>query len=267
MPGMRWPRVQLFEFNDAHWAPDALREGIVDTLSVALERGRILDGLAAPFAAFLARSGTSEVLDLGAGAGGPMRVLLGALAERGVRPQVTLTDLHPRVEAWRELAGVFPGQVTFEAHPVDATAVPDALAAGKARTIINVLHHFPPPLVARVLADAVRAGDSIFIAEAFGREPSSFPAFASAGLPALLGAPLRGSRRLEKALLFWATPIGFAVSVWDGFVSTLRIHEEAELRALVAPFGQDYDWTFGWYPVKPWGRGCWFSGTPKAPAA
>ncbi len=261
--GMNWPRVQLFEFNDSPWAPEALREGIIDALSLTLERGRILQGLVEPFAAFLEQAGTDRVLDLGAGAGGPMRVLLGALGERGVRPRVTLTDLQPRPDAWAPIQAVFPHQVDYVGEPVDATRVPPHLAEGRARTIINVLHHFPPALVAQILADAVHSGESIFVAEGFGRAPSGFVAFAPAGIPTLLQVPLRGRHRLQKALLFWASPVGLAVSAWDGFVSTLRIHTEDELRALVAPFGQDYEWRFGWYPIAPFGRGYWFSGTPR----
>ena len=65
------PRLQLFEFNDAPWAPPALRELIVDSLSLALERGRMLDGLIDPVAEFMRDSGSEHILDLCAGAGAP----------------------------------------------------------------------------------------------------------------------------------------------------------------------------------------------------
>jgi hypothetical protein len=266
---MPLPRLQLFEFNDAPWAPAALREGIIDSLSVTLERGRLLDGLVEPFTDFLHEASAGRdaddtvVLDLGSGAGGPAKVLLGALAARGRRPKLVLTDLHPRVESWREVEAAFPGQVSSVSEPVDATAVPAALGRGRPRVIINVLHHFPPAVVSRVLEDAVRSGESIFIAEGFGRNPLGFAAFAPVGIPTLLRAPLRGQRRLEKALYFWATPLGFAASVWDGLVSTMRIHTEADLRAMVAPFGDRYDWRFGWYPLGGWSRGYYWRGTPK----
>lgn len=263
------PRLHLFEFNDAPWAPAALREGIIESLSLTLERGRLLDGLVEPFTDFLHEAGAGRpldelvVLDLGSGAGGPAKVLLGALAGRGRRPKLLLTDLHPRVEAWKEVEAAFPGQVSSVADPVDATAVPEALGKGRPRVIINVLHHFPPSVVARVFEDAVRSGESIFIAEGFGRDPRGFAAFAPAGIPTLLTSPLRGQRRLEKAFYFWATPLGFAASVWDGLVSTLRIHTEADLRAMVAPLGDGYDWRFGWYPLGGWSRGYYWQGVPR----
>jgi hypothetical protein len=225
---MPLPRLQLFEFNDAPWAPTALREGIIESLSLTLERGRLLDGLVEPFTDFLHEAcgdrplEALEVLDLGSGAGGPAKVLLGALADRGRRPKLVLTDLHPRVESWREIEAAFPGQVTSVSEPVDATAVPEGLGHGKPRVIINVLHHFPPAVVARVFEDAVRSGESIFIAEGFGRDPLGFAAFAPVGIPTLFTSPLRGQKRLAKALYFWATPLGFAASVWDGLVGVTR---------------------------------------------
>ncbi len=203
----RWPRLQLFEFNDLAGAHPAVRDTIVESLSRTLDWGRMLDGLVDPFARFLEASGTSELLDLGAGAGGPARILAEALARSGrTVPRFVLTDLYPRVEAWSAARDAHPEAIDFHAAPVDATNVPDDLAAGRARTIINVFHHFPPELATAVLRDAVRGGRGVFVAEGFGRNPLQFANFALAGLPALLANPLLSERhRLEKAVLTWLT--------------------------------------------------------------
>ncbi|MFO0748475.1 MAG: class I SAM-dependent methyltransferase [Myxococcota bacterium] len=264
---MELPRLQLFEFNDAAWAPSALRDLIVDTLGVALERGHLLDGLVAPFARFIEAAGTDRLLDLCAGSGAPARVLLDALSLRGHHPQLTLTDLHPHGEEWEVLARSRPQQIDHVATPVDATAVDPSLAEGRARVIINALHHFPPSLVSAIFADAVREGRGIFVAESFGRDPRGFLVFADPGLRSLYSSPLRGRRRLARAALVWATPAALLASLWDGLVSTMRIYTEADLRALVAPFGDAFEWHFGWYPVGRRSRGCWFYGVPRARGA
>ncbi|RYG67021.1 hypothetical protein EON77_16875, partial [bacterium] len=63
-------RTTLAEFNDLPWVPLALRDTVIESLSRALEWGRMLSGLAAPFEAFVRATGAREVLDLGSGAGG-----------------------------------------------------------------------------------------------------------------------------------------------------------------------------------------------------
>jgi len=250
------PRLQLFEFNDLDFVPTAVRDTIVESLSRTLVWGRMLRGLTAPFAEFLAAAGTREVLDLGAGAGGPATVLHRELTRAGhTPPRFLLTDLHPRVEVWQGTG------LDFVAEPVDATHVPPAIAQGRARSIINVLHHFPPALARAVLADAVRGGQGVFIAEAFERDPRQFANFAPVGVPALLANPLLSPRdKLAKAVLTWLTPLALAISAWDGLVSTLRIYSEVELRAMVE--GSGWTWRYGHHHYPPFGRGYYFWGVP-----
>jgi len=259
-----WPRAQLFEWNDLSRVPDAVRDTIVESLSRTLEWGHMLDGLVAPFARFLDEVGTREVLDIGAGAGGPARILARAFIASGREPvRFVLTDLHPRVEAWTAARAELPAAIAFEPSPVDATAVPPALAAGRTRSIINVFHHFPPELASAVLRDAVRSGRGVFISEAFERNPLAFARFSLAGLPALYANPWLTERdRLAKMALTWLTPAALGMAIWDGVVSTLRVYDERELRAMVAPFGDGHHWVYGRYPYFPGGEGYFFYGVP-----
>jgi len=258
---MLLPRLQLFEWNDLA-APVALRETIVETLSRSLRWGRMLRGLVAPFREFLAAAGTDRVLDLCAGAGGPAAILRGELArDGGEPPRFTLTDLFPRVDEWSRLAA---HGLDYVEEPVDATAIPDALGRGRARTIINAFHHFPPPLAAAIIADAVRSSRGLFISEAFDRNPLHFAAaFGPPGLAALIANPvLARHRRVEKALLTWATPIALLAGTWDGVVSALRMYSEDDLRAM-ADAAPGFRWTYGTY-ASPRGRGTYFWGVPAS---
>ena len=258
---MSLPRLQAFEFNDLAATPDALRETIVETLSRALAWGRMLRGLVAPFRAFLDAAGTDDVLDLCAGAGGPAAILRREIARSGAAPpRITMTDLFPRVDMWTPLAE--PGLDWVDA-PVDATAIPAPLADGRARTVINAFHHFPPPLATAILADAVRASRGIFISEAFGRNPLQFRQFGLPGLAALLANPILARRhRAAKALLTWATPVALLAGTWDGLVSTMRVYTEDELRAMAA-HAPGFRWTFGTYDAPFGGRGTYFWGVPE----
>ncbi|AKT41586.1 class I SAM-dependent methyltransferase [Chondromyces crocatus] len=261
---MPLPRVHLFEWNDLDGAPEVLRETVIESLSNTLRWGGVLRELVTPFRAFLEETGASDVLDLGAGAAGPARVLAEELQRAGVAPpRFILTDLAPRIEAWEEARAAYPGIIDFEPNPVDATAIPPALGEGRARIIINALHHFRPEIAQAVFADAVRSRAGIFIAEGFGRNPLRFPTMWPAGLPALLLNPWLSRRhRLQKAALTYLTPIVFAASAWDGFVSTLRVYTADELHAMVAPFGEGFRWRHGVFRYAPLGKGVYFYGVP-----
>ena len=251
--------------NDLAFVPAAVRDTIVESLSRALAWGRMLEGLVAPFEAFVAECGARELLDLGAGGGGPASILAREITRAGrTPPRFILTDLHPRPEAWALARAAQPEAIDFELRSVDATRIPEAIARGRARTIINVLHHLPPALATLVLEDAVRSGRGVFIAEGFERNPLQFASFAPAGLPALLLNPILSPRdRLFKAWLTWLTPLALAIALWDGLVSTMRVYSEAELRAMVAPFGRDWRWQYGTFSYFPRGTGYYFYGVPR----
>jgi len=261
---VKLPRLQLFEFNDLPGMPAAVRDTVVESLSRTLRWGRILRGVVPPFERFLAQCGAREVLDLGAGAGGPASILAREIRETGrTPPRFLLTDLHPRVEAWTHARSAQPDDIDFVAEPVDATRIPPVLAKGRARTLINVLHHLPEDLARSVLEDAVRGARGIFVVEGFERNPLQFLNFAPAGLPAVALNPLLSPRdRVAKVLLTWLTPAALAISLWDGLVSTMRVYSEDELRAMVAPFGAGWRWEYGTFAYAPFGTGYYFQGAP-----
>jgi hypothetical protein len=258
------PRLQLFEFNDAPFAPKALQRTIVSALSRTLRWGRMLDGLVPPFLAFLEASGAREVLDIASGAGEPAALLLEALAQGGhTPPTCTLTDLHPHLEAWRALVERHPTTLAFVPEPVDATQLPPDLGRGRARVIINAFHHFPPTLAQRVLVGMARDAPGVFLAEGLVRDPRSFLAMTPWGLPALVAEPLLAPEgRLASAALAWLSPVAVLASAWDGTVSTLRCYSRDELFHFAEAVGPGWRWEYGTYPVGRFGRGSWFFGVP-----
>ena len=259
---MTLPRLHLFEFNDAAWAPAALREQIVESLSRALSWGGMLRGLASPFAAFLERTGASSVIDLCAGAGGPASILATELRRLGKPPpRFLLTDLYPHVEVWTELRRADPEAIDFVAEPVDATSIPAALCNGQPRSIINALHHLPPALAGQVLREAARDAPGVFVAEGFPRSPLRFLPIAPMGIAAMLANPLLSPRRRAQKLLL--LPLSLACAPWDGFVSTLRVYSEAELREMVAPLGDQLVWSHGTFSFPLGGKGTWFAGVRR----
>ncbi|HEX9100793.1 MAG TPA: hypothetical protein VF997_01250, partial [Polyangia bacterium] len=143
-------------------------------------------------------------------------------------------------------------------------AIPQELAGGRARVIINSFHHFTPELARSILRDAVAGSAGIFIAEPWERNPLRFGTFIPVGLLALAVNPFVSARdRVLKALLTFASPAVAAVALWDGLVSTMRVYSRQELEAMVAPLGDRFTWTFGYHHFSPGGRGYYFYGVPR----
>lgn len=259
-------RVQLFEFNDVAFAPDFLQEAILDSLGEVLDRGRVIDALFPHFATFVEEAKVGEILDLGAGSAQVARILARSLESAGREgPRIVLTDLRPRPLAWAEAEARSGGRIQSVRRSVDAAAIPPEVAAGRARMIINAIHHFPPELVRRILADAVHAGAPIFIAEGFDRELRGFVPFIRLGTGLLLTNPLRARRgRVARALCTWALPLIPLAAVWDGFVSTMRVHTLPELHAMASEIAPHWRWEGGEFRFAAGGKGIWFWGMPSA---
>ena len=260
------PRAQLFEFNDRDWVPESLRDTIVETLSRSLDWGGFLAPLAPVIDEFLSAAGTTEVLDLCAGAGGPALILSQEAERLGLdAPRYLMTDLYPRVPLWTEARRRRPRSIDFIEDPVDATRIPASISRGRARVMVNAFHHFQPEMAGAILRDAVEQEASILISESFERDPRGAFPMIPIGIPSLLATPLLSPRdRLAKAAWTWLTPIALAAGAWDAIISTLRIYSESDLRDLVAPFGHGYRWKYGTYDYPFGGRGCYFQGVPAA---
>lgn len=263
---MPLPRVQAFEFNDLSAMPSAVRDSVVESLSRTLRWGHVLREMVGPFQRFLDASGATEVLDLCAGAAGPATILASEMRRAGQRPpRFLMTDLFPRLDVWEAARAEHPEDIDFVPEPVDATRIPEGLARGRARTIINAFHHFSPDVAQALLADAVRGSAGVFVSEGFERNPARFLlSIAPMGIPALLLNPILAPReRLAKAALTWLTPLALGISAWDGLVSTLRVYTREELFAMVAPLGDTFRWEYGHYRFAPFGKGTYFFGVPR----
>jgi hypothetical protein len=117
-------RIDLPEIEDWAGCPRWIRDAMTGYLQVALEMGRPYHGVVPRLAELLRESGTSRVLDLASGGGGPWFSLRDALLREGVEAEVTLTDLAPNRDAagrFQEVAGV-----GYHREPVSALAIPSS---------------------------------------------------------------------------------------------------------------------------------------------
>ncbi len=258
------PRVHAFEIHDSSACPTLVRESIVESLGMALRWGQIYAPVAPLFARFCERTGSRRILDLCSGSGEPVSILLEAMArQRAASPRFVLSDLFPNPEAMRRVAFRHPGHIEISLTPLDARDVPAHLD-GDARTIVSAFHHFPPPLARSILADCVRKRRPVFVLEPCPRNPLRIAALALAyGAASLINPLVARRRRLTKALLTYAAPLLPAAQLWDGTVSVLRMYTKAELFELVAPLGDDFEWTYHAIPLRLGSVATVFQGVPR----
>ena len=258
---MALPRMHLFEFNDSPWAPRAIRDTIIESLSRTLSWGRLLAGLVAPFEEFVARAGVDEVLDVCAGAAGPARILVDEIrSARAASPRASCSPIYSRTS--RNGTSCAPSSPTNRASSRDRSTPPPSRAtspAGARASSSTRSTTSRPRLAQSILRDAVDGSAGIFIAEPWERNPLRFATFIPHGVAALAVNPFLSPRdRLQKALLTFATPAIVAASVWDGLVSTMRVYSRDELESMVAPLGDRFTWTWGYHEYALGGRGYYF---------
>ena len=246
-------RLQLFEWEDQPWLPDVFRDFITDHLRYTHSekmRQPVNRAIAERLAALLTRTQSTQIVDLCAGAGGPVSKIARILAEDLSLPvHVVLTDLYPNVHAFRELEAASGGRIGARFESTDATNVPGDIAG--VRTMFTALHHFPPALAEQVLADAVRKRAPIAVFEPLER---TLRMFVLVGLMSFLRGfthtHIVGRLTPLRALFTYLIPVAPAMFAWDGSISTLRSYTAPELLALarnVAPDG--YDWEAGRFEI------------------
>ena len=238
------PRFHLFELEDQSWFPNIIRDLATDYLQFMETKLELHQPVVPLLSRALHESGSTTVVDLCAGGGGPVVALLAELKDAGIPVRFILTDKFPNLPAFRQLEQDHPG---IEGHreSVDATDVPSHLAGF--RTVFNAFHHFTPDDARAVLRSAVSARQPIGIFEI--PERKVWIVLTTALLTpilVLLATPFIRPFRWSRLLFTYLIPLVPLTCFWDGFVSQLRAYTPAELKGLAAGLGDaGYGWEAG----------------------
>lgn len=244
-------RMHLFEFEDQPWLPDWVRDALTDHLA-ELFRSPAVSPLhlvvADRLEAVLKQAGTTRIVDLCAGAGGPWPSVLPLLEARlGSAVTLTLTDRYPRASLTGIEAAVLH-RIELEARSVDARMVPKDLDG--VCTVFNSIHHFRPDGVASVLRSATAGGRSLAIFEPFERRPRLAARLAWGGLrDGWRQARRRPGPLVPAVALLMLLPM---VLAWDGAASVLRGYRAEELEAIASDAVPDFAWLAERVAL-PWG--------------
>jgi hypothetical protein len=166
-------RHQLVEIEDLGWCPRAVRDGATDWLGFMMNITDVFARVVPKILAAMESTGTTTVLDLCSGGGGPWFTLDRELA-RGGPAEIILSDLYPNIDALDEIHQRRDSRLRYYPEPLDATDVPAAIHG--VRTMFNAFHHFPPVAATAILADAVRRQQPIAVFEGINHRGLGFVA-------------------------------------------------------------------------------------------
>jgi hypothetical protein len=245
--------MHLFEWDDQRWLPRVFRDFMTDHLRYTHNeamRKPVNLAIAARLASLMARTRTTQIVDLCAGGGGPTAEIGRILVEELSMPvKILLTDLYPNVAAFKALEAQSGGRVSVRYESTDATDVPRELHG--LRTIFAALHQFQPDRVKLVLADAVRKREPIAVFEPLER---TLRMMALVGPISLLRGfthtPRVGRLTVGRFLFTYVLPLSPAMFAWDGFVSAIRTYTADELMEFARSVpATRYEWEAGRFDV------------------
>ncbi len=244
MDAMR--RMELFEIHDQRWFPALLRDLVTDALQALWDFSNSYKPIVPLLLNALSRTGTSEIVDLCSGGGGPWsRLVLDLEREQQGAIRVRLTDKYPNREAFeRARCSASESGIAFEERRIEATKVPSDLSGF--RTIFSSFHHLGTEEAHEVLADAVEGRTGIAIFEMARREPRIILAICLLPLAILLLTPRMRPFRWSRLLWTYLVPVVPFVLWFDGWMSCLRSYSQQELSELVSELPQEhYCWQWG----------------------
>lgn len=237
-------RLQVVELEDLPWFPAVLRDGGTAYIELVVRKSGHAKLLVPTLERALLASGSTEILDLCSGGGGPVAVVSEELAARGHAIPVKLSDRYPNKGAFARISAESNGRISAASDPVDATAVPPEHKGF--RTIFNAFHHFPPELARAILADAVKQRRSIGVFEVVSREVLPLIGLLTSPIPVTLSMPFWRPFQWQWVLWTWIIPLMQPFVLFDGVMSWLRIYSVDELRALVAGIdAPNWEWDIG----------------------
>jgi hypothetical protein len=245
-------RSHLFEFLDQPWYSEELRN--LQTEAIQRTTGRAFETVAPLVRKTLERTGTSRVIDLGSGAGGPWPGLRSLVSEPDAAVEIVLTDLFPNLLRFERLREESGGQIDFVTEPVDARAVPSKLAG--MRTMFTAFHHLRPDDAVALLRDARDAGAPVGVFDVGSARTDAkslvqtlvFLAFAPITFPLMYWVltPLLGRLSWQRVVFTYLVPLMPMVTAWDFMATAFRSYTVAEMKQMVASLEQEgYVWEVG----------------------
>ncbi len=241
-------RIHLFEFTDLAWYPQTFRRMQTDYLQFVGTQGSAHKILLPLLKKAMQHAGTTEIVDLCSGGGGPWRRFQELFEQDGWQVSIKLTDKYPNPEAVQKWADAAQAGIEYLSEPVDATQVPPRLT--DMRTLFEGFHHFRPAQARSILQDAAEKKAAIGIFDITLKPPLGWLILLLSPLMTLVSyiliTPLIKPHTWRRFLWTYLLPVVPLATCWDGIVSLLRVYTPRDLQELTAPLQRDdYTWEIG----------------------
>lgn len=242
-------RLQLFEFNDLSWFPNIWRNMVTDYLHFVEVKFEMFKFVAPKVKKILEDCNSNQIIDLCSGGSGPVVETQKWLSkEFNKQINVTLTDLYPSIDKFREIAKENE-QVDFLETSVNAMDVSTNLKG--VRTLFNAFHHFDVDNARKILESAVKEKQGIAVFEATERSFIGVFSMFFTPLIVLFVTPFIRPFTLQRILWTYLIPVIPSTVLWDGMVSALRTYSVEELKDLANSIpNNNYSWDIGQIPFK-----------------
>lgn len=240
-------RIHLFEFEDYSWFPDFLRVPMTRYLVAIHKMLGTAPQLAEILKPALKATGSSRIIDLCSGGGGPMLETTDMLREDGIPDlQLTMTDLYPNQKAAEAINDDRSNNAEYLTTPVNAANV-DGKMKGM-RTMICSLHHMKPEIAKDILKDAMEDGQPICIYEISDNSIPHWIAWISFPINLIMVLLITLAVRpmtWQQVVFTYFIPLLPIFIAWDGMVSNMRTYTVKDLEDLTHGLSKGgYSWKY-----------------------
>lgn len=237
-------RIHLFEFEDLPWFPQVIREGMMDYLRHMISWVEFYKPAAELIKRTLEQSGEKQIIELCAGGGGGVLKMKKYLRDLDCPAKVFLSDLYPNVGTYEKLKEQTHGEIDFIPASVNALNVSGDVKG--MRVMFTAFHHFEPEPAKKILKDAAEKQVPIAIFDAGKNLFGIFLVILLEPISFFLLTPFFKPFRWSRLLFTYIIPLIPLCTLWDGFVSILRLYSLKEMKQLTDEVSlQDYKWTVG----------------------
>lgn len=235
-------RFHLFEFEDLKWFPEPVRSGATDYLRFLLKALRFYEPAAQMIACETQKKNEHAILDLCSGGGGPAQHISAILP---TNIHLILSDKFPNPKAWKYIESVSKNKISYLENPVDAFSEKELIKGP--RTMFSAVHHFKPEQISRIIKNCAEREHSIFFFD--GGNKNIFMVLGLLIIHPILtvtSAPFLKPFRFSRIVFTWLLPLIPLVTVWDGFVSILRLYKPKQLMKFAQLAVPEYEWKAGY---------------------
>lgn len=238
-------RLQLFEFCDQTWLKGPWREAYLDGLNTTFKMFKFHDGLTKPFSKWLMDSKSNQVLELCSGGGGPIDTLIKSSVQNSNGDlKIILSDLNPDLKAFEAIKNKYPNNIDYIKDSTDATNTKELNA--NLIFMCSSFHHFSPEMAKKILLNASKNSNGIFIKEILSRNFFNMISSVFNLFPLMLTPFFSGRFTLFKFLITTIVPIVPLMIIFDGIVSVFRTYTTEEIIAMMPEeMKKNWQWTSG----------------------